>query len=362
MLNRMSLFTALVFCAVASLGCDQKKAEEAKPAAEETKPAEEAKPEEAKPEEAKPEAAKDEVVFDPKNPPAGYTTCHRNHCHKVGGGVASYKQVMDEMGATKSINVPKRAPMPGAPADVAAPPADAEKTASGLASKVIRAGDGGKKPAATDVVTVHYTGWTTDGKAFDSSVSRGQPASFPLNRVIPGWTEGLQLMTVGEERRFWIPVELAYNNRPGRPAGMLVFDVELIGIKDAPAAKPKAAAVPAPSDVAAPPADAEKTSTGLASKVLKPGDGKGNPAATNTVTVHYTGWTTDGKMFDSSVTRGKPASFPLNRVIPGWTEGLQLMSAGEKRRFWIPVELAYNNKPGAPAGMLVFDVELLSFK
>ena len=80
------------------------------------------------------------------------------------------------------------------------------------------------------------------------------------------------------------------------------------------------------------------------------------------MTVHYSGWTTDGKLFDSSVTRGETISFPLNRVIPGWTEGLQLMVAGEKRRFWIPENLAYNGAAGAPAGMLVFDVELISFK
>ena len=174
------------------------------------------------------------VVFDPRKPPAGYTTCHRNHCHKVGGGVASYTQVMKEIGATEIVGVPKAAPMPKAPADVAGPPSDAVKTKSGLATKVIRAGDGKEKPTATSVVSVHYTGWTTDGKAFDSSVSRGRPATFPLNRVIPGWTEGLQLMTVGEERRLWIPVELAYNGRPGAPAGMLVFDVELLEIKQAP--------------------------------------------------------------------------------------------------------------------------------
>jgi peptidylprolyl isomerase len=77
------------------------------------------------------------------------------------------------------------------------------------------------------------------------------------------------------------------------------------------------------------------------------------------VTVHYTGWTTDGKMFDSSVSRGQPATFPLNKVIAGWTEGVQLMVEGEKTRFWIPQNLAYQGQAGAPRGMLVFDVELL---
>ncbi|NWK57466.1 FKBP-type peptidyl-prolyl cis-trans isomerase [Verrucomicrobiaceae bacterium N1E253] len=121
-----------------------------------------------------------------------------------------------------------------APADVAAAPADAKATASGLKSKVLKKGTGKKKPTATDTVTVHYSGWTTDGKLFDSSYKRNQKASFPLNRVIKGWTEGLQLMVVGEKRRFWIPAELAYGPAvpgSGRPGGMLVFDVELFEIK-----------------------------------------------------------------------------------------------------------------------------------
>lgn len=115
----------------------------------------------------------------------------------------------------------------------------------------------------------------------------------------------------------------------------------------------------APADVAAPPADAEKTESGLASKVLKEGTGTEHPTATSTVRAHYTGWTTDGQMFDSSVQRGQPLTMPLNRVIAGWTEGVQLMVEGEKRRFWIPQDLAYKGAPGAPAGMLVFDVELI---
>ncbi|MCA9605445.1 MAG: FKBP-type peptidyl-prolyl cis-trans isomerase, partial [Myxococcales bacterium] len=76
-----------------------------------------------------------------------------------------------------------------------------------------------------------YTGWTTDGRMFDSSRRRGEPATFGLNQVIPGWGEGVQLMVVGEQRRLWIPQELAYNGRPGMPAGMLVFDIELLAIE-----------------------------------------------------------------------------------------------------------------------------------
>ncbi|MBX7196477.1 MAG: FKBP-type peptidyl-prolyl cis-trans isomerase [Sandaracinaceae bacterium] len=251
---------------------------------------------------------------------------------------------------------PRLAPRPEgppAPPDVAAPPADAQRTASGLASRVLSPGTGTAHPTARDRVTVHYTGWTTDGKMFDSSRTRGEPATFPLNGVIAGWTEGLQLMVVGEQRRFWIPEELAYRGRPNRPAGMLVFDVELLAIQQAP--EPPQT----PPDVAAPPADAQRTPTGLASRVLRPGTGTRHPTADNVVEVHYSGWTTDGQMFDSSVTRGEPAQFPLGGVIAGWTEGVQLMVEGERRRFWIPESLAYQGRPGAPAGMLVFDVELL---
>lgn len=356
--------------------------------------------------------------------------------------------------------------MPETPTDVAAAPADAVKTESGLASKVLQAGTGDKKPTAADTVTVHYSGWTTDGKMFDSSVSRGEPTSFPLGGVIKGWTEGLQLMVIGEKRRFWIPEDLAYGpvvEGSGRPGGMLCFDVELLEIKEAPkppadtektaggvaykitkegaGEKPGADQVvtfhftaktmegqtvqdsrteptppsvpldklppalgelladmkageqrkswlpeaqipggfivadlelisfkkappapPVPDDVAAVPDDAEKTESGLAYKVLAAGKGEEKPKATDTVKVHYSGWTLDGKMFDSSVTRGEPAEFPLNGVIKGWTEGVQLMVAGEKRRFWIPADLAYGPAvpgSGRPGGMLVFDVELL---
>ena len=246
--------------------------------------------------------------------------------------------------ATVSAQTPSVIPPPS---DVAAVPKDAKKTSSGLATKVLQPGTGKDHPRADDLVTVHYTGWTTDGKMFDSSVVRGAPSSFPLNRVIAGWTEGVQLMVVGEKRRLWVPEPLAYEGKRD-PKGMLVFDVELI---DMPAR--------APADVKAPPADAKRTASGLAYKELKAGTGRAHPKATDMVMVHYSGWTTDGKMFDSSVARGQPATFPLNGVIPGWTEGVQLMVEGEKTRFWIPEALAYKGQAGQPKGMLVFDVELL---
>jgi len=361
-----------------------------------------------------------------------------------------------------------------APEDVAKAPADAEVTGSGLASNVITPGSGTEKPTATSTVTVHYTGWkSSDGSMFDSSHSRGQPTSFPLNRVIAGWTEGLQLMVEGETRRFWIPEDLAYGPEvpgSGRPGGQLVFDVELISFEKGPEpikvpadahitssgvavvvnragegnspsedhnvsfhftfrdpagspvqssrqSGPETApmgklppffaevlsmmsaggtadayipgkmlgasyemlkcelelieikepipAPPVPADVAGVPADAETTSSGLAYKVLTSGEGGVKPTASSTVTVHYSGWETDGEMFDSSVVRGETTSFGLGQVISGWTEGLQLMSKGDAFRFWIPEGLAYGPKQegsGRPGGLLVFDVELIDFR
>jgi len=264
----------------------------------------------------------------------------------------------------KTAEPPPAPPKPNAipaPDDVAAPPADAKKTASGLASKVLTPGKGKDHPKDGDKVKVNYTGWTKTGTMFDSSVTRGEPATFGVNEVIPGWTEALKLMVAGEKRRVWIPAKLAYGEQSqmGAPSGDLTFDVELLEIVAAP--KPP----DVPEDVKAPPKSAKKTASGLAYRVLKPGTGKDHPTATSRVTVHYSGWTTDGKMFDSSVTRGEPATFPLNGVVKGWTEGVQLMVVGEKARFWLPADLAYGDtpkRPGAPSGPLTFDIELLNIQ
>ena len=245
-----------------------------------------------------------------------------------------------------------------APENVAAAPAEAEKTASGLASIVLTKGTGTEKPAAVDTVKVHYSGWqSSDGTLFDSSVQRGQPAEFGLNQVIKGWTEGLQLMVVGEKRRFWIPADLAYGDtpsRPGGPSGMLVFDVELLDITKAPAA---------PKDLVAP-ADAVKAESGLATKVLKAGEGEATPAADDVITFQFSGWKADGEFLASSEGQPNPPQDQLSNIqIKGWLETLKLMKKGEKRRAWIPAALAFGEEPppGAPEGDLIFDFELIDF-
>jgi FKBP-type peptidyl-prolyl cis-trans isomerase len=250
---------------------------------------------------------------------------------------------------------------PAAPADVAEAPAVATWTPSGLAWKVLSKANGAGRPGPHDKVVVNFTGWTPEGEVVASSIPDGEPWTFLMGDLMKGLSEGLRLMGAGEKRRLWIPEGLATSGAPKRrgAGGPLVFDVELVEFVKMPDP------IPVPEDVAAPPPDARRTASGLTYRFLKRGKGKDRPKAASTVEVHYSGWTPDGVMFDSSVSRGKPTTFPLNGVIAGWTEGVQLMVAGDKARFWIPSALAYGDtpsRPGAPAGPLVFDIELLSIR
>ena len=238
------------------------------------------------------------------------------------------------------------------PASEVAVPADGEKSATGLVSKLVRHGNSTEKPAATDIVTVHYTGWSSDGRLFDSSIVRGPASTFPLDKVMAGWRECVQLMTLGEKRRCWVPENLAYKRSGGTTQGHGP-------VRHRASRHDDGNPLVAPPDVKGPPDDAKRTPNGLAYKVLRPGKGVRNPSRFGRVTVHYTGWTTDGRMFDSSVTKGQPTTFRLDDVIKGWTEGVPLMVEGERTRFWVPENLAYGGKGDGPRGMLVFDIELI---
>jgi FKBP-type peptidyl-prolyl cis-trans isomerase len=242
---------------------------------------------------------------------------------------------------------------PPPPPNLSAPPANAKKTASGIPYEEIAPGTGLERPRRWDQVAVHYTAWDAKGKMLQSTHTRQRPQSVNLLRANPGWVDVLENMVVGQKVRAWIPAsELPILANVPKDA-TVVYEFELTEIKkqkDPP---------PVPNDVAAPPKGAKKTAKGVFYKVLKPGTGKARPKVEQIVRVHYTGWTTDGKMFDSSVVRDSPARFPLGNVIAGWTDGLQTMVVGETTRFWIPEELAYKGREGSPKGMLVFDVELL---
>ena len=248
-----------------------------------------------------------------------------------------------------------------APPSVMTPPEDAIITQSGLTMKVLRPGTGQRPPRLADTIVIHFVGYDDQGQRFDSSVARGKPDRLRVETLESGWREGVLAMVVGEKRRLWIPERLAFGPvpTPGRPSGDVVLDVELLEIVEAPEAPT------VPEDLTSPPQDALRTSSGLRHKLLQRGSGKRKPKPSDRVVVHYSGWTQDGTMFDSSVTRGEPAVFGVTQVIAGWTEALQLMVSGEKRRVWIPAELAYGDEPaqpGAPSGPLVFDIELIDIE
>jgi FKBP-type peptidyl-prolyl cis-trans isomerase len=235
---------------------------------------------------------------------------------------------------------------PAPPDDLKTPP-----SAEALPMKVLAPGTGTRHPAADDFIHVRYAVWKASNGSVVDYTRTTTPAFVQMSKLLPGMRQMFEAMTPGERRRAWISPDLG----AGKIAAgeTFVVDGELVDIVPPPAT---------PSDVAAPPADAVTTKSGLAYKILQPGSGTVHPKRSSTVLVNYTGWTTDGHMFDSSIVRGEPAEFSLNAVVAGWTEGLQLMTEGEKARFWIPGNLAYKNEPGKPHGMLVFDVELVRIK
>ena len=243
-------------------------------------------------------------------------------------------------------------PKPTPPPDLNTPPADALIIGNGMTTKVLVPGKSSEMPSDDDFVKVRYTLWSSpDGKLVDY-IAPPQWVVAGVGVMNIGLKQTVEMMHPGEVRRSWLQERVGARGRVP-PGGMLVADVELLEIIHPPGK---------PLDVAAPPANATVTKSGLAYKVLRKGTGTRHPKASDTVTVHYTGWQTTGYMVDSSVLRGEPTEFPLNAVIPGWREGLQLMTEGEKARFWIPQGLAYKGEAGKPLGMLVFDIELLKIK
>lgn len=218
-------------------------------------------------------------------------------------------------------------------------------TESGLKIETVLEGDGALAEPGKEV-SVHYTGWLMDGKKFDSSVDFFQPFHFVLGRgkVIPGWDEGVMGMKVGGKRKLIIPPHLAYGAKGAGggvvpPDATLKFEVELLEVY---AAEP----VVESEDLV---------------------EGSGAVAETgNKVSVHYTGWLTDGSKFDSSLDRSAPFEFTLGAgmVISGWDNGVPGMKVGGKRKLTIPPRLGYGEKGAAggtipPNATLIFEIELL---
>jgi len=249
--------------------------------------------------------------------------------------------------------------------------AEVQTTESGLQYVIVREGEeGGDMPGPRDRVSVMYDGRLTDGIVFDSSYERGSSSTFGVDQVISGWTEGLQLMSVGSEYIFFIPTELGYgqNPRPGgviKPGDDLIFRVELKQVVKAPEPRPtddEAWAKYTPWNSELP--DVQKTGSGLEYVVLASGDEAGTqPQGSDRVVVYYDGrFNEGGGVFDSAFRRGEPAMFPVNRVIPGWIEALQLMRSGDRWLIHVPGDLAYGpagNGPIPPNAALNFEVELM---
>lgn len=239
---------------------------------------------------------------------------------------------------------------------------DTTTTASGLKIAFKERGNGAQAAAGT-VVKVHYVGKLLNGTEFDNSLKRGEPIQFPLGQgyVIKGWDEGIALMKVGDKATLVIPSELGYGaqdmgNIP--PNSTLVFDVELIEVKEM--------REPKPFDVEG--KKIEKNPSGLMYvRVHDNPDGE-QAYANMTAEVEYTLYLEDGTMVDSSIPRGTPFSFVLGagQVIPGWDEGIRLMKVGDKMRLIVPSKLGYGERGAGgvipPNATLIFDVELLSVR
>lgn len=245
-------------------------------------------------------------------------------------------------------------PAPLIPDDVGKPPANATVLPLGTKYVVLRPGTGTAHARQFDNVTYTRTMWNSDGKMLENTADRPTTAS-PWKES-PALSEILTNMTVGERTRFWVDADKTTTTGRAAPGvqGVVCYEVEVQAIEKAAHDAPLT-----PPDVAKPPADALKSPKGVFYKVLKSGPKGGqHPSPADMVKVDYTGWTTDGRMFDSSAIRGEKATFSLTSVVSGWTDAIPLMVVGDRWRLWIPEALAYKGRAGKPKGMLVFDVEL----
>ena len=262
------------------------------------------------------------------------------------------------------VQVTKTGRVIAPPPDVAAPPAGAQIAESGLGMKVLKAGTGTEHPSANDCVTVSFIAWKTDGTLFSTSTSMNDSDMLCLNDAIAGVSRALKQMVVGEKRRLWIPEDLTFHEghhhvqrRPEDeepPHKDLTFDLQLLSILKAP---------PSPENLKQPPATATRMQSGIAYEVLKNGTGGQHPGAEDRVTVNFSCWRGDGRLFESTVVGKNPATIMLATTLPGLRDAISQMVVGEKARFWVPAALAYGEKPFEgfyPAGNLVYEIELLS--
>jgi len=240
------------------------------------------------------------------------------------------------------------------PEGMSNPPAEAETTSSKIRWVQLEQGDGTDSPKGDDVFWVHYVSWDETGRRKGNTVKDGKAKQMRMKKTLAGWSEMLSEMSVGERRRVWLPAKLAHPRKAKvkDPKDRRILDLQLVKLNRAPSA---------PKTVRRAPKDAEKLKSGLAWMPLTEAQGETRPGPDSEVVVKYAGWTTDGSCFDFTG-EGETFSTRLDQVIPGWTQGIRLLSPGQKGRFWIPENLAYKGSRGKPKGMLVFDVELVEIR
>jgi len=289
------------------------------------------------------------------------SACDRDAASELTG----HSTLRTESSAIPSANVPNDPPPPAesprypAPPDLLSPPKDAEHSKSGLVSKQLFAGSTPGHAKPNDYADVIYTVWRPDGRVF-ATTSSATPQRIKLAESVAGVVEAVQMMSLGEKRRLWLPYALAFGSKPNiynAPTTDLVYELTLVKVISAPTP---------PRNLTAPPG-AKKTPSGLTYQVLKPGTGQRHPSDTSRVTVSYSAFTPDGKMFETSLATADSVSIRMDRLMPGWREGLELMVEGEHTVLYIPGKLAHGDiKPGEvrapfdpPAGPVVFDLELV---
>jgi peptidylprolyl isomerase len=252
--------------------------------------------------------------------------------------------------AALAVAAPEDPPIPADPADE-----HVKTTESGLKYAVLQPGTGDVSPKMGEKVRVHYTGWLTDGKVFDSSRQRGEPAEFMVGQVIPGWNEALQKMTKGARWKLTIPGDLAYG-KPGRPPKIppdatLIFDVELLEV------------FPMPTFRAGNPEAQKKTESGLVYEVLREGQGE-PPGPEDGFELKFALWNTAGKLVDATersgqTLSGKAEDFALKFV----GEAVRLMRPGARYRFEVPPDLAFGPRSPSPDlppdSVTVWEIELV---
>lgn len=236
---------------------------------------------------------------------------------------------------------------------------DVTVTESGLQYRVLEESDG-VIPTGESFAVFDFIGTLYDGDEFNNTFDGGQPAIVSVGNLPPGLEEGLQLAPIGSRYEFVLPPELAYGNTPPQgsgipPGAVVIFEVEVLHSSNYDSIF---------LDQNAQQEDVMVTESGLQYRVIEEGSGE-SPANDSNVSVEYTGTFIYGETFDTSRETEGPATFNVEGVIDGFSEGIQLMQEGARYEFFIPGELAYGDQPPQqsaiyPDATLIFDVELIS--